>query len=185
MAHQWSFFMNILLISRPGISLMRTLRESETAWDAIRFYGPIGTNIGVFIPVPSLAGAISLASDLRFFIRKYTTEHLFQMGPGFFCTSALTKNLYLTRDHDFSDKWTYRLIYWIENGGKVNRYRKENWNSEEVLYNSFIELPVFNDTNQDEASKSVLQMNSPDLYDKIPGGYLLEVWSTKPEYELI
>ena len=107
--------MNLLLISRPGIPLFRSLRESETAWDAIRFYGPIGLSIGVYIQVSTLAGALSLASDLKYFLRKYTADHLFQIKPGIFYTAALTRSRYLNRTYEVSEDWPFRLIYWIEN----------------------------------------------------------------------
>lgn len=186
--------MNVLLISRPGVSLLRSLRESETAWDAIRFYGPIGLTIGVYIPVSTLAGAISLASDLRYFLRKYTTDHLFQIRPGVYCTSALTKSRYLTRDLEVSEEWQYRLVYWIENMGRVVRFKKEDWNSEEFLYNQVsgesIEISGLDEKESDIDPDLIHDMSiTTDIRDipseELQGGYILEVWCTKPEYELI
>ena len=175
--------MNVLLISRPGIPLLRSLRDSETAWDAIRFYEPVSLSIGVYIPVSTLAGAISLTSDLRFFLKKYTTDHLFQIRPGIFSTAALTRSRYLTRDLEFSENWPYRLIYWIENMGRVVRFRKDDYNSEE-LFNSPRHISVIND-DRDEEYHAEKESSNPVIIDGIPTGYIFEVWCTKPEYELI
>ncbi len=161
--------MNLLLISRPGIPLLRSLRESDTAWDAIRFYGPVGLSIGVYIPISTLAGALSLASDLKYFLRKYTSDHLFQIKPGVYYTAALTRSRYLTRDNDVSDDWPFRLVYWIENLGKVIRVRKEDWSGEEIFYQASEHGEE--DTQNDDAGPMC--------------GYLLEVWCTKPEFEMI
>ena len=161
--------MNLLLISKPGIPLLRSLRESETAWDAIRFYGPVGLSIGVYIPVSTLAGALSLASDLRYFLKKYTSDHLFQIKPGVYYTAALTRSRYLSRDDDVSEDWPFKLVYWVENLGKVIRVRKEEWNIEEMLYQT--SEPGEEDTKQDDAD--------------ITCGYLLEIWCTKPEFEIV
>ncbi|HWQ64153.1 MAG TPA: hypothetical protein VN429_07020 [Methanospirillum sp.] len=163
--------MNLLLISRPGIPLLRSLRESETAWDAIRFYGPVSLSIGVYIPVSTLAGAISLASDLKYFLKKYTTDHLFQIKPGVYYTAALTRSRYLTRSDDMSEDWPFKLVYWVENLGRVIRVKKEDWNSEEILY-------LTSETGENRANP--ICDNA-----ELPGGYLLEVWCTKPEFEIV
>lgn len=167
--------MNLLLISRPGIPLLRSLKESDTAWDAIKFYGPIGLSIGVYIPVSTLAGALSLASDLKFFIRKYTSYHLFQIRPGVYYTSALTRSRYLTRDNDLTEDWPYRMVYWVENLGQVIQVRKEEWNSEEILYHPASIEQTGGDSTLSEKTEETERS----------GGYILEVWCTKPEYEMI
>lgn len=161
--------MNLLLISKPGIPLLRSLRESETAWDAIRFYGPVGLSIGVYIPVSTLAGALSLASDLRFFLKKYTSDHLFQIKPGVYYTAALTRSRYLNRSDEVSEDWPFKLVYWVENLGKVIRVRKEEWNIEEMLY---------------QTSGSG-EEDTHTFDSEITCGYLFEIWCTKPEFEML
>jgi hypothetical protein len=163
--------MNLLLISRPGIQLLRSLRESETAWDAIRFYGPVSLSIGVYIPVSTLAGAISLASDLKYFLKKYTTDHLFQIKPGIYYTAALTRSRYLTRGDDVSEDWPFKLVYWVENLGRVIRIKKEDWNSEEILHQT--------------VETTDISSTQASIDDEFLGGYLLEVWCTKLEFEII
>lgn len=177
--------MNVLFISRPGLHLFHILHESETAWDAIRFYGPIGLTIGVFIQVSTVAGAISLASDLRFFIRKYTSDHLFQMRPGVYYTAALARNRYLTRSTEISDTWAYRLMYWIENGGRIIRFKKDDWNSEEVIYGYSRKQDCTRDDLQEQPADYLSSQQNNLKPDEIMGGYLLEVWCTRSEYEII
>lgn len=167
--------MDILLISKPGIHLTRSLRESETAWDAIRFYDPIGLSIGVYISVSTLAGAISLASDLKYFIRKYTNEHLFQYSSGIFLSAALARSRYLTRDIEFTSEWPYRLIYWIENQGTIRRYPKVSWDEQAPM--------LFSDIQETWESSEHPSPSGPD--DRYIGGYLLEVWCTQPEYQVL
>jgi hypothetical protein len=176
--------MNILLISRPGLRLLKTLHDSETAWDAVRFYGPVELTVGVLIQVSTVAGAISLASDLRYFLRRYTADHLFQMRPGIYFTPALAKNRYLTRTEVISDDWKYRLMYWIENGGKILRCKSHEWNSEEVLYGCLdLQDPA------EDLRAAASGIPGPDgqngVGDEMTGGYLLEVWCTRSEYEVI
>lgn len=167
--------MDVLLISKPGIHLTRSLRESETAWDAIRFYDPIALTIGVYIPVSTIAGAISLASDLKFFIRKYTNEHLFYYSPGIFLSAALTRNRYLTRDIEFTSDWPYRLIYWIENQGTIKRYHKSCWDAQAKT--------IFEDIHEMGSSSEHPSPSDPgEVYS---GGYLIEVWCTQPEYDIL
>ena len=167
--------MNLLLISRPGVQLYRALRESETAWDAIRFYGPVSLSVGVYIPISTLAGALSLASDLKYFLRKYTADHLFQIRPGVYYTAALIRSKYLNRNNEVSEDWAFRLIYWVENLGQVTRFRFDDWNSEEVLYN---QIPC-------GESEEGIQSDARNTEIEFQGGYLLEVWCTKPEYEIV
>lgn len=184
--------MNVLLISRPGVPLLRTLRESETAWDAIRFYEPQGLSIGVYIPVSTIAGALSLASDLRYFLRKYTAEHLFQIRPGVYYTAALTRSRYLSRDLEVSDDWQYRLIYWVESMGPIIRCKIDEWKSEEVLYTPWscenCQTRDPDNADQEEpypGSLPIEGVSSEHHDDGTCGGYILEVWCTKPEFDIV
>lgn len=175
--------MDVLLVSRPGVSLLRSLRESETAWDAIRFYGPQSISIGVYIPITTMAGAISLTSDLKFFIRKYTADHLFRLNLQIYCTPGLTKSRYLTRDRALSDDWPYRLEYWIEQSGKIFKYRKRSISTEEKEPDAqeFTRTGSIHQFNEQEGNNADNEKN----YPSISGGYVLEVWCTKPEFDLV
>lgn len=174
--------MDVMLISRPGVSLLRSLHDSETAWDAIRFYGPVSISIGVYIPVSTLAGAISLTADLRFFLRKFTIDHLFRFNSAIYCTAALTKSCYLTRDNTLSDDWPYRLIYWIESVGNVVRCKKSEYHDSDIFSPSDIASKKSKETCVFTPESDII--TEPEKKFQIPTGYLLEVWCTKPEFEM-
>ena len=144
--------MNLLIVGRPGIRIYHELRKSETAWQALRFYNPLEIDIGIYIPLNSLSAALSLASDLKYFIRKYSTVHLFEISPGLFCTHAVVKSRYISRNKSFEDPWPWKLWFLINTEKKINRF---------YCYPS------------DEA------INNPEEYK---GGYIFEVWCLRDEY---
>ncbi|HET6580969.1 MAG TPA: DUF5804 family protein, partial [Methanoregula sp.] len=76
--------MNILLIQREGIDLHHTLFASETSRLALRFYLPKKKSCGVYITVSTLGSALSLVSELRWYIRRYVREVLFEVSPNVF-----------------------------------------------------------------------------------------------------
>ena len=79
--------MNILLIQRDGVDLHHTLFASETSRMALRFYHPKKKPCGVCITVSTLGSALSLVSELRWYLRRYVKETLFEVKAG---TSAPT-----------------------------------------------------------------------------------------------
>lgn len=117
--------MNVLLIQKPGILLFKELRLSETAWHAIRFYDPIELQIGCYIRISTIANALSLISDLKYFIRRYTGDHLLEISQGVYCTSALGRRMYLDRNHEFSESWPYRFRYQIDQDNTIIRRKTE------------------------------------------------------------
>ncbi len=74
--------MNILLIQRDGVDLHHTLFASETSRLVLRFYHPKKNSCGVYITVSTLGSALSLVSELRWYIRRYVKETLFEVTPG-------------------------------------------------------------------------------------------------------
>lgn len=177
--------MNLLFISKPGLNLLKIFKKSETAKYAIRFYDPIELSIGILLQISTIGGAISLTSDLRYFLKRYTMDHLFQMQPGIFFTEALAKRRYLTRNNKISDTWAFRLIYWIGYGGEIFKCKFEEWNSKDFLYGlSMREEESLNPPHEfPDFPSSAYQHNSEEI--EIQGGYLLEVWCTRSEYELV
>ena len=113
--------MNVLLITKPGILLYNILRESKTGWYAIRFYEPIEESYGVFIRIPSLGNAISLTFDLKYYIKRYVSEVLYQIKCNIFCTSSLARMRYHDRTLIFSSPWTYRIKYTIYKNGTIKK----------------------------------------------------------------
>ena len=89
--------MNILLIQREGIDLHHILFVSETSRLVLRFYHPKRLPCGMMLSVTSLGSALSLASELRWYIRRYMQEVLFEVEKGIFCTRHLAEDVYYER----------------------------------------------------------------------------------------
>ncbi len=103
--------MNILLIQREGTDLHHTLFSSETSRLALRFYHPKKVSCGVTIAVASLGSALSLVSELRWYLRRYVRETLFEIEEGIFCTHNLAQDIYYERTAILSKPWAFRRIY--------------------------------------------------------------------------
>lgn len=78
--------MHLLLIPREGTDLFHTLFASETSREVLRFYRPQKAECGVVIGVISLGAALSLAAELRWYLRRYVTLTLLETEPGRYCT---------------------------------------------------------------------------------------------------
>jgi hypothetical protein len=108
--------MNILLIQREGIDLHHILFASETSRLVLRFYHPKRLSCGVMLSVASLGSALSLTSELRWYIRRYMQEVLFEIEKGIFCTRQLAEDVYYERAVIPGKPWTYRRLYGFSNG---------------------------------------------------------------------
>lgn len=110
--------MNVLLIQRHGVDLHHTLFASETSRQVLRFYHPKKIPCGVYITVSTLGSALSLVSELRWYIRRYVRETLFEVekGKNIFCTQDLAKDVYYERTATLQSPWAWRRIYGLKNG---------------------------------------------------------------------
>lgn len=113
--------MNILLIQRDGVDLHHTLFASETSRMALRFYHPKKKPCGVGIFVSTLGSALSLASELRWYIRRYVQETLFEVTPKIYCTHALARDVYYERSSVLEPDWPYRRLYGFRDGKLISR----------------------------------------------------------------
>ncbi len=112
--------MNILLIQRDGTDLHHTLFASETSRMALRFYHPQKRSCGVYITCASLSSALSLTSELRWYIRRYVREPLFELEPGIYFTHQLAQDVYFDRTAVLGPGWKYRKLYSFKNGNLVS-----------------------------------------------------------------
>ncbi len=110
--------MRVLFIQREGVLLHQTLTASETSRRALRFYQPERKPCGVEISVTSLGSALSLVSELRWYIRRYMAAVLFELTPGVFCSHALARDVHYKRDVKLTEAWEWRKAYVIR-GEKV------------------------------------------------------------------
>jgi len=112
--------MNTLLIQRDGVDLHHTLFASETSRLALRFYHPKKVPCGVVISVTSLGSALSMVSELRWYIRRYVREVLFELNGGVYCTHTLAQDVYYERAVVLGDAWKYRRLYGFRNGHLIS-----------------------------------------------------------------
>ncbi|TAJ43819.1 DUF5804 family protein [Methanofollis fontis] len=78
--------MELLLIGKDGTDLYHTLFSSETSREILRFYRPKRRGFGISVTVISLGAALSLASELRWYIRRYVRLALIEAEPGTYWT---------------------------------------------------------------------------------------------------
>jgi hypothetical protein len=112
--------MNILLIQRDGVDLHHTLFASETSRIALRFYHPKKKPCGVYISVASLGSALSLISELRWYIRRYIREVLFEVKKGVYCTHTLASDVYYERTVALGSEWAFRRLYGFRHGQLIS-----------------------------------------------------------------
>lgn len=151
--HRQAGFMQVLFIPKTGIPLYETLLSSETSREALRFYQPARTSAGVQISIATMGGALSLASDLRWYVRRYMYDVLFELPGGVYCTRALASEIYYGRASILHTPWKFRRSYRMREGQLVS----DN------------PLPV---------SRGV-PVPGPGI--EAGGGVVLEVWCTKEE----
>ena len=108
--------MNILLVQREGTDLHHTLFLSETSRLALRFYHPKKKPCGISVSCASLASGLSMVSELRWYIRRYVRDVLFEVSPGIFCTHALAQDVYYERAAVLEPDWPFRKLYGFREG---------------------------------------------------------------------
>ncbi len=130
--------MNILLIQREGVDLHHTLFASETSRMALRFYQPKKKSCGVYITVSTLGSALSLVSELRWYIRRYVKETLFEVTPGIFCTRHLAEDVYYQRAVVLGPAWSFRRLYGFRLGKLITRVVMSPGSSIEEYHQEYI-----------------------------------------------
>ena len=151
--------MKILLIEREGTGLYTTLYDSDTSRAMLRFYHPVRHPAGVEITTASLGSALSLVSELRWYIQRYVDEILITEDGSVYLTRDLADCVY-ERGVTLSQPWPHRFRYRIH-GGKI--------------YRSAWDLGVFGDATPLTTVGSEAQGTGSQ--DQI-----LEVWGISGEY---
>ena len=113
--------MNILLVQREGTDLHTTLFSSETSRMALRFYHPKRMPCGVYISVSTLGSALSLVAELRWYIRRYVREALFEVSKGIYCTHILAQDVYYERTATLGTTWPFRKLYGFREGKLISQ----------------------------------------------------------------
>jgi hypothetical protein len=107
--------MKVLLLPEPEVDLYDTLLSSETSRNILRFYEPKRVPSGVLINVSSLGIALSLVSELRWYVQRYIRLVLFEIFEDIFGTHALADEIY-RRDIPLEHNWHDRVLLGIKNG---------------------------------------------------------------------
>jgi hypothetical protein len=113
-------WMNILLIQKEGTDLHHTLFSSETSRLVLRFYHPKKKSCGVYITCSTLSSALSLVAELRWYIRRYVREPLFEWESGIFFTHELAQDVYYERTVVLGPDWKFRKLYGFKDGKLLN-----------------------------------------------------------------
>ena len=111
--------MKILLVEREGTDLYGTLYDSETSRAMLRFYHPVRHPAGVEITTTSLGSALSLVSELRWYIQRYVEEVLLTEDGFVYLTWELADCVY-ERGVALSQPWPHRFRYRVH-GGRIFR----------------------------------------------------------------
>ncbi len=108
--------MNVFFLQRKGIDLYQKLHTSETSRNILRFYHPKEVSGGVTIPIDSLVSGLSIAGELRWYIRRYMQDVLFEFPLKKFCTLALARQIYYDREVKPGTDWPFKRLYIIRRG---------------------------------------------------------------------
>ena len=112
--------MKILVLQKEAIDLHHTLFTSETSRMVLRFYHPKKKPCGVLITTTSLGSAMSLVAELRWYIRRYAKEPLFEVAEGVYCTHQMAQDIYYERVTVLGTTWSYRRLYGFKDGKLIS-----------------------------------------------------------------
>jgi hypothetical protein len=152
--------MKIILIQREGTDLYSTLYDSDTSRAMLRFYHPVRHPVGVEIMTASLGSALSLVSELRWYLQRYVDEVLLTDEGEVYLTRDLAACVY-ERGVTLSQPWPHRFRYRIHAGR---------------VYRSPWDLAAFGASPPPFAPEGT-QPSVAEDQDQI-----LEVWGTAEEY---
>jgi len=108
--------MRLLFLPKEGLDLFRTLLDSETSRRVLRFYHPRRSPFGVAVQVATLSSGLSLVSELRWYVRRYVSGVLFEVGTGRYATLALASQVYYGRELRLHEPWETRQLFVARNG---------------------------------------------------------------------
>ena len=105
--------MKVLLIQKEGTDLHSTLLASETSRGVLRFYHPQKTDWGVCIEASTLGSALSVLSELKWYIQRYVSQPLCLLSNGIICTPGYAGIIY-ERQESVHDRWDWEILYGIK-----------------------------------------------------------------------
>jgi hypothetical protein len=102
--------MDLVLVQKAGVDLYTTLSSSETSRRLLRFYPPKKRNYGVSITCSTLGSALSLATELNWYIRRYTHTVFLEIGGDRRCTLGYGQDVYERFGPKHPETWAFRKL---------------------------------------------------------------------------
>lgn len=100
--------MQVICIAKPGVNLFQTLTDSETSRHILRFYRPEDMKYGIRVTVSTVSSALSLLSELRWYLLRYTSLALIEdTEHGVYLTRELAGKVYEERSVQLGDTWDF------------------------------------------------------------------------------
>ncbi|MDO5845887.1 MAG: DUF5804 family protein [Methanocorpusculum sp.] len=110
--------MHIICAAKADVNLHRTLAESETSRHILRFYRPLDLGWGVRIEVSTVSSALSLMSELRWYINRYMSAVLIEDAEhGVYLTRELAAQAYEDRSVQLMPEWPFAYTAAVFAGG--------------------------------------------------------------------
>lgn len=110
--------MQVVCLAKPNVDLFQTLMDSDTSRHILRFYRPEDMKYGVRVTVSTVSSALSLLSELRWYLLRYTSATLIEDAEhGVYLTRELAGKIYEERSVQPGESWEYVFrIAVTENG---------------------------------------------------------------------
>jgi hypothetical protein len=112
--------MKVLLIQKEGIDLYSTLLASETSRDVLRFYHPKKADWGVCMEASTLGSALSVISELKWYIQRYIAQPLCLLSNGVICTPGYAGIIY-GREESVDERWDWEILFGIKYRTVIDR----------------------------------------------------------------
>lgn len=114
--------MQVVCIAKPGVNLYQTLMDSETSRHILRFYRPEDIRCGVRVTVSTVSSALSLLSELRWYLMRYTVLALIEdVEHSVYLTRELAGLVYESRSVQLGETWEFAFRAAVSEDGDATK----------------------------------------------------------------
>ncbi|HJJ76181.1 MAG TPA: DUF5804 family protein [Methanocorpusculum sp.] len=111
--------MQVVCIAKQGVNLFQTLTDSETSRHILRFYHPEDIRYGVRTNVSTVSSALSLLSELRWYLMRYTVVSLIEdVEHSVYLTRELAGKVYEERSVQLGGTWEHSFRFAVTENGE-------------------------------------------------------------------
>ncbi|HJJ66318.1 MAG TPA: DUF5804 family protein [Methanocorpusculum sp.] len=111
--------MQVVCIAKQGVNLFQTLTDSETSRHILRFYHPEDIRYGVRTNVSTVSSALSLLSELRWYLMRYTAVSLIEdVEHSVYLTRELAGKVYEERSVQLGGTWEHSFRFAVTENGE-------------------------------------------------------------------